>query len=337
MASYDRKGSGWRARVTMPDGRRVSRVFDTRAQAKAWAEDLEAGIVAAPGAKNRTLGAAMLRFSREVSPKNRGHRWEVVRLAKLSRDPIAEVPVSELQRSQLADWRDRNLAAGLKPASVAREMTLLRQVLRAARVDWGWLQHDPLHELRPPGKHGERDRRVTDEELWRMRVALGWPEDVPPVTLQQQTALMMLLAVETAMRAGEITGLTWGQIHLSERWLRLDATKNGDSRDVPLSSRAVELLRLMRPDHSAGGGKKVDGASPVFTVEPGSRDVLWRRARDAAQIEGLRFHDLRHEAITRLARKLDVLDLSRMTGHRDLKMLRRYYNPAAAEIARRLG
>jgi integrase len=321
----------------MSDGRRVSKSFDSRAQAKAWAEDLEAGIVPPPGAKKQTLGAAMLKFAREVSPKNRGHRWEVVRLLKLGRDPIAEVPVSELQRAQLADWRDRNLAAGLKPASVSREMTLLRQVLRAARVDWGWLQHDPLHELRPPGGHGERDRRVSDDELWRMRCALGWPEDVRPANRTQEIALMALLAVETAMRAGELSALTWGQVHLVERWLRIPISKNGSGRDVPLSSRAVELLKLMRPNHSVGSNKMVDGSAPVFTVPPASRDTLWRRAREAAQIEGLRFHDLRHEAITRLARKLDVLDLSRMTGHRDLKMLRRYYNPAAAEIARRLG
>jgi integrase len=337
VASFDKRTTGWRARVVLADGRRVSRTFDTKAQAKAWAEDLEAGIVAAPGVKNQTLGAAMRRFTQEVSPRHRGHRWQSLRLEKLARDPIADVPVADLQRATLADWRERQLASGLAPASVAREMTLLRQVLRAARVDWGWLTHDPMHELRQPGGHVVRDRRVSDDELWRMRVALGWPEDVPPTSMSQQVALMALLAVETAMRSGELCTLTWGQLHLGERWLRLDKTKNGDSRDVPLSTRAVELMQLLRPDHFRGATKMVDPAAPVFTVSSATRDALWRKARDSAQIEGLRFHDLRHEAVTRLARKLDVLDLSRMTGHRDLKMLRRYYNPAAAEIARRLG
>lgn len=233
-----------------------------------------------------------------------------------------------IRPQDVAGWRDDALASGLKPASVAREMSLLKSVFRAARVDWGWMQDDPMEDVRTPAKHAARDRRVSDDELWRMRCALGWPEDVRPATLSAEVALMALLAVETAMRSGEMCGLTWGQVHLSERWLRLDLTKNGTARDVPLSARAVELIQLLPK------GRKAD---PLFTVSDASRDALWRKARKAAGIDDLHFHDLRHEAVTRLARKLDVLDLARMTGHQDLRMLRRYYNPAAAEIARRLG
>lgn len=93
-----------------------------------------------------------------------------------------------------------------------------------------------------------------------------------------------------------------------------------------MSRRAAALLALLPRNGES-----------VFGVSDALRDALWRKARKRAEIVGLTFHDLRHEATTRLARKLDVLDLSRMTGHRDLKSLRRYYNPAAEEIADRLG
>jgi len=101
--------------------------------------------------------------------------------------------------------------------------------------------------------------------------------------------------------------------------------KNGDEREVPLSKEAVRLLQCMRPFKD-----------PVFRLTDEVRDVLFREARDRAGIVGLTFHDTRHEATTRLARKLDVLDLARMLGHRDVKSLLIYYNATAQEIAGRL-
>jgi integrase len=126
------------------------------------------------------------------------------------------------------------------------------------------------------------------------------------------------------MRAGEIMRLRPNDINIEKRFARLPMTKNGTSRDVPLSSEAIRLIEALPK------------SDPIFGLDSAILDALWRKLRDRAAVSDLRFHDSRHEAITRLARKLDVLDLARMVGHRDLKMLMIYYNATAEELAKRL-
>lgn len=132
-------------------------------------------------------------------------------------------------------------------------------------------------------------------------------------------------AVETAMRAGEIVGLTEDTVDRETRVATLPRTKNGTARKVPLSMAALDLL---------GDLPKTDG--PLFGLTSQQIDALFRKARDKAGIENLHFHDSRHEAITRLARKLDVLSLARIVGHKDIKMLMIYYNETAEDLAQRL-
>lgn len=323
VATFLKRGESWRAQLYV-NGRRESATFDSKREAAAWAQQREAELT---GAKlpDKTLGDAMREYAAKVAPKHRGVRWELVRLEKLGRDDIAKRALAGLTGKDFAAWRDRALA-DLAPASVAREMNLLKSVLRYARTDLEWIRVDPMVDIKRPGDLPARERRVTDDELTRMRCAFGWPSDAPPANANQRIAVMMLVAVETAMRSGEMCSLTWAQVQLKECFLTLDKTKNGDSRDVPLSSRAIALLGLLPRDGES-----------VFGVSGALRDALWRKARTKAEIVGMTFHDLRHEATTRLARKLDLLDLSRVTGHRDLKSLRRYYNPTAQELARRLG
>ncbi|NPW19253.1 tyrosine-type recombinase/integrase [Pseudomonas aeruginosa] len=120
-----------------------------------------------------------------------------------------------------------------------------------------------------------------------------------------------------------------GIARVFSRYVELDKTKNGDARKVPLSSRAVTLFQVLVD----AAGKRQN----LFTLTSGSADTLFRKVRDRQKIDGLNFHDTRHEATTRLARKLDVLDLARMTGHRDPRSLMVYYNATATEVASRLG
>jgi integrase len=121
------------------------------------------------------------------------------------------------------------------------------------------------------------------------------------------------------MRAGEICGLRAGDVHGCVA--RLKMTKNGFPRSVALSPRAVEIWAMV-PDG--------------FGVTPATLDAMFRMARKRAGVEGLTFHDTRHEAITRLASKLNVLELARMVGHHDIKQLQTYYNASAEEIAKKL-
>lgn len=324
MASLRKRGRRWQVELYR-NSQRESATFDTKAQAAAWALQREAELIG-KRLPERTLADALKRYEHEVAPTHRGARWEIVRLRKFTQGftGAATRPLQALTAVDIAQWRDARLRA-VQAASVAREMNLLRSMFEAARRDWGWLHTNPMADVRRPGGHKARSRRVNDDEIWRLRCALGWPEDVPPQNASQRTAVAMMFAVETAMRSGEIVSLAWDQVHLQQRFVHLNRTKNGDDRDVPLSTRAAELLRLLPHEGPL-----------VFGLDATLRDVLFRKARTRAELTDLHFHDLRHEATTRLARKLDVLDLSRMTGHRDLKSLRHYYNPTASEIAQRL-
>jgi len=209
-------------------------------------------------------------------------------------------------------------------------MTILKGMYSIARLEWHWVAASPLDDVkRPPAPPG-RDRRVSDAEIAAICSMLGYADDLPVESMSQQIAVAFLFALETAMRAGEIVGLEWENVNLAGRFVTIPKSKNGDTRNVPLSSRAIELLGMLRG---------LDEAR-CFTLAGASMDTLFRKARRRAavllpEIETLHFHDTRHEAITRLARagRLSVLQLARMVGHRDLRSLQIYYNETATELA----
>ena len=322
MATYRKRGRKWRAELYV-HGRRESGSFHTKAEAVSWATQREAELTGS-AAPRKTLREGLHRYKREVSDGREGGRWEALRLSKFERDmPFVDKLMSAVSSEDVALWRDSRLRE-VKPGSVLREMGLLHSVFEMARREWRWVQANPMNDVGRPKRPKPRKRRITPDEIARIVLALGYTGGKPTVA-SQRIAVAFLLAIETGMRSGEIVRLRPHDLHLRDRWLHIPKSKNGDERDVPLSAEAVRLLRLMEPF-----------TDPVFRLTDKVRDVLFREARDAAKIEGLTFHDTRHEAITRLARKLDVLDLARMIGHRDVRSLMIYYNATATEIAKRL-
>lgn len=331
MASFRKRSGGWRAEVAKR-GIRDSATFPTKAEAQAWATQREAeilsGVAGHSAGVNSSLSDALMRYKREVSPTKAGQRWEEVRLEKLNNElPFAGERIGDVTVDQIAEWRDAQLKV-LKAPSVRREMTLLSSVFEIAKREWRWCKANPVREVKRPGNGRPRDRRISADEERRLIDRFGYVEGQYPATLLQELAYAFLIALETAMRQGEILSLTKPATFLRQRFVRLDVTKNGDSRDVPLSRRAVELLEVLVKGAGDGG--------ELFKLRSATADAMFRRVRDELGIVDLRFHDTRHEATTRLARKLDVLDLARMTGHRDPRSLMVYYNATATEVAGRL-
>lgn len=320
MASIQRRGTSWRAEI-YKDGRRESNTLPTKAQAVQWALMREAELTGARLPEN-TVKDALRRYANEVAPKHKGAKWELARLGLLERDQLSLVRLPALRPIHLAEWRERRLSQ-VSGASVRREMNLLQSVFKSCRKDWGWLNNDPIKDVDRPQAPASRKRRVPQEEIDRLTLALGYDGGAPE-TAQHRVALCFLFALETAMRAGEILGMKWSDV--AAKSVTLPKTKNGDVRRVPMSARAREIIGLLPQN-----------ADSVFNLDPGTRDTLFRRARDAAQIENLHFHDSRAEAIWRLSKKLDVMELARVIGHRDLKSLLLYYQTDADELADRLG
>lgn len=310
VATIRRVGSKWRAEVRKK-GVRESKYFDSKMRARAWAEAVEAR---AGGPE--TLGMAFERYADTVSPEKKGARWEQIRLAKLGRYEIASKQIAMITAVDLAEWRDLRLRE-VSAASVRRELGLISAVFQKAVREWHWCDHNPAKEIDKPSDHKPRDRRITDDEIERVLLALGYEGAVE--TKQHQVAVLFLLAIETAMRLGEMCSLMPENILLKQRYVRLIDTKNGDAREVPLSKEAVRLLSLV-----PGG----------FTVTSAVASTLFRRACINAKIKGLRFHDTRREALTRLSKKVGPFDLAKISGHRDIKtLLRVYYSPSVKELA----
>lgn len=323
MASIQRLGAKWRAQVYVK-GVRDSDTFRTRQEAAAWALVREAEL---GGAKlpDKTFADAMKRYASDVAPEHGGGHWEAIRLNAMLEWPIARRKLANLTGADFAEWRDARLKK-VSPSTVVREKNLLRSVLESARRDWQWIRANPMQDVRWPQLPKGRKRRISSDEVDALAEAFGVGGELGAGTATQRVGLAFLFALETAMRSSEICGLTWTHIHLSSQFVTLPKTKNGDARDVALSTRSVAILRAL----PVGGG-------PAFGLDDALRDALWRKVRDTTPHKAIHFHDTRAEAIWRLSKRLDVLQLARMIGHRDPRSLMIYYDESAADMAKRLG
>ena len=319
MASFQKYGKRWRVFVKRK-GVSKTAIFDTKREAQDWASRMEASIVdgSVRAASKRTFREALLRYHDDVSSRKRGWYTEQYALMRIV-DVLGDVMLSDLDEAVFSAYRDERLKS-VKPSTVKRELNLLSHVCTVAVKEWKWLDRNPVTDVRKPADSAPRNRRVSDDEIERLKLAAGYGT---LKSVQSRVIHAFLFAIETAMRAGEIKGLTWKDVDLEKRTAFLPMTKNGSARTVPLSSRAVELLRML----------PVEGES-VFRLSQMTQSFIDVRKR--AGIDDLHFHDSRHEAITRLSKKLDVLALARMVGHRNIQQLMTYYNESPEDIAKKL-
>lgn len=324
MASFTKLASGWRVRVRKGDISQ-SASFRTKAEAAAWAARIESDISAGKIGKtpDKSFGELLQRYADDVSSTKRGARWEQIRIAKLQRDKIAKVRLPALTAPVVTDWRDRRLKE-VSAASVRREWNMLSHACNIAVREWHWLTVNPFKLVKRPDEAAPRTRRPAQEEMDAILLALGYSTDDAPDTMTARVGAAALFAIETAMRASEICGLTRADV--AGKVARLAMTKNGSAREVPLS---IEALRILSQLPATGG--------PLFGLSPASLDALWRKGCERALVADLHFHDLRREALTRMAAKVDVLTLAKISGHRDMRILSTvYYAPKMDEVADRL-
>jgi integrase len=319
----------WRAQIER-HGVRASATFDTKAEASAWGVREEAAILASKRGlyPRKTLADAFARYRREVSAKKEGARAEGLRFDALEREfpKLCAMVISEVATPDLVEWRQARLRL-VTSGSVRRDATLIRNVFSVARDEWKWLGESPFKGFKVPSDNPPRHNRVPPRHVRAICRWLGYRTGQVR-SKQQEVALAFLLALRTAMRSGELLALSDATVDLDKRVATLPHKMQyltGRPREVPLTKHAVRLLRPMM-----GRGK-------VFTVSDTSRDALFRKACKALLIDDLHFHDARAEALTRLAQKVDVLTLAKISGHKDLKqLLGTYYRETAQEIAARL-
>lgn len=321
MATFQKRSGAWRAIIRKKGYPQVSATFDTKAQAERWAKQIETEMAQARFIDTREADSlritdALQRYEREVSIHKKSHRNERSRLSILARD-LGNYTLTSLRSSDVAAYRDQRLTVA-SGSTVRRDLALLSHVYTIALKEWGMPVENPCMKIRKPKLNRDRERRISSGELAKLlEAAQARHIELPN---------LITLAVESGMRRAELLSLRRGNVKGSVAYLA--DTKNGTSRSVPLSKAARESI--------AGLPTRMDGS--LFSLRPDTVSHYFSRCCETAGIDGLRFHDLRHEATSRFfERGLNIMEVAAITGHKDLKMLRRYTHLNPSELAEKLG
>lgn len=315
MSSIQKRGDKWRAFVLI-NGKRESQTFRLKKEAVAWATDKEESGESTP---DKHLFRELVKGYMPVVEKHKGARSEKYKIKTILENvSFADLPVGYITKAMIAGYRDTRLQKGAAAATVQREMAIMAGMFSTAIRDWGWLKVNPVRGVTKPTLPAPRRRGVSQDEIDALTTAL---ESTAGGKIVGQ---MFLLGIETGLRLGEMTDLTWNNV--TEKYVVLPETKNGDRREVPLSVKAREII------------KSRDGLDDVrvFPVDSQISSMRFAQAKKKTPYKGVRFHDSRSEAVTRLSRKLNVMQLAKMIGHRDIKSLMFYYAESSDSLADRL-
>lgn len=318
----------WQARVARKGYAKQYQTFNTKAQAERWARRVEeemagGGFLLNDEAKTTTLAQALARYQAEVSIRKRSADRERSTIAWWAQSRLSQRPLQSIRGKDVVDCINEDLATRLSPNSIRLYLALLSHVFNTASTSWGMETLKNPVELakgqRPKLPSG-RDRRLTcDHEVVALHKAA--------TEYGGQMDAIITFAIETAMRRGEIAAMQWEHFESGRPILRVPDTKTGTPRRIPLSPAAMAAL----PTRTETGA--------VWDMKANSISQAFERICKKAGLKDLRFHDLRHEAASRLSdqRKLDVMQIAAITGHRSMQMLKRYTHPRAEDMLRHLG
>jgi integrase len=329
MATIRKRNDKWQVQIRRTGNSPVSRTFRTKSDAQTWARQIEAeadrrGLPVNLRVLDKTTVAdLMVRYRETVTPRKRGKVREAVALNVFLHHPLSASPLSAFTRAKAAAYRDERLRK-LKPASVNREIAIYRHAFEVARKLWDIpLRSNPFAELDCPKVSNGRTRRLEPGEWERLEGACRRSRN--PFVRH-----MVEFALETAMRRGEVLAARWVDVELTKRTMHIPQAKNGHSRTIPLTARALDILRALKSQDGEEG--------EIFKTTEDAVKMAWRRIMRRAGLPDFRYHDLRHEAISRFFELgLSIPEVGLISGHRDPRTLFRYTHPRAEDIARRLG
>lgn len=271
---------------------------------------------------------ALDKYLKNISIIKKSYENERHRINVINKSFLTEMLVSEVTSVDIAKYRDMRVQSvnpkTLKPLSastVRLELSLLSNFFDICRIEYGYCESNPVTNVRKPKPVPGRDRRLTNREH---KLILRYAHNFS----NKELYAIIVIALETAMRQGEILGLRWEHINLKSRIAHLPDTKNGTKRDVPLSNKAKEVFVKL--------GVKTSGKVFGYTSE-GIKST-WRFMLEKLDITNLHFHDLRHEAVSRLFElgTLDVMEVAAISGHKSLSMLKRYTHLKAHKLVSKL-
>ena len=329
MASIRKRDDKWQARVHRKDHNPVVKTFNTKADAVKWSRNIESQLdlgTLAPKQTMPRLRPMLERYIAEVTPYKKGASQERYRAAQMMKTKLADLFMDKITGEVVAKYRDQRLTE-VSNNTVRLELAFLSVVFEQSRKEWGLAMSNPIRQIRMPKPGKPRTRRLEageEEALLTACAASG----------AHYLHSFVVLAIETGMRFGELAGVLWKHVDLDKRTIFLPDTKNGSPRTVPLSTRAIAALRILP--------RSISGR--LFNAKPGSIRSAFLIAVQKAKacspegmLQNLRFHDLRHEAVTRLFEKgLNTFEVGSISGHKTLSMLQRYTHLRSEELVAKL-
>jgi integrase len=328
VASIRKRGGRWHVQVRRKGRPSLTRSFLLKSDADAWArfQELDADRLALPtahkGLRGITVADLVMRYRDEIVPKKRAGDREAQLLNAFLRNPLAKLRLSDVTTGAVSAYSAERLRQ-VKPSSLNRELDILRHAFHVAKRSWDIpLSTNVFADVTRPKGALPRERRLQPGERDRLLAAASRCHNTSiPVLIE--------LALETGMRRGELLRAQWIDVSFARRTLHIPLTKNGHPRTIPLSSGALRLFENLRDTATTTGS--------ILGLTEDTVRMAWRRLVKRAGLVNLRFHDLRHEAISSFfERGLSVPEVALISGHRDPRMLFRYTHPRAEDIAAKL-
>lgn len=329
MATIRKRGHlQWEARIRRRGYPVQCKTFETKTRAESWARQIETemdggSFVSRIEAESTTLAEALERYVTEVTSRKKQVAKEALRVRALQSRPLAVKTLAAVRGKDIAAFIREREAEGVGANTIRLDLAVLSHLYNVARSAWGMESlHNPVDLVRTqrPKLPRGRERRLQDDEEARLLTAAR--------AYGGAMEALIGFAIATALRRGELVAMRWAHVDRKARIVVVPETKNGTPRRVPLSSAALQILEVLP--------RRIDGR--VWGMQPDSISQAFERIRHAAGITGLTFHDLRHEATSRLFEKgLNPMEVAAITGHKTLQMLKRYTHLRAEDLVGRLG
>ena len=320
MGSIRKRGNSYHAQIRIKGWQSFTKTFPNKKLANQWIKKIEAQIsVSTPRSKDQealSLSDACARYISEISSTHKGYAAESARLRFLARGPLGSTDLKYLSQGQIHDYFSRR-ASKVAEGTLRREFLLLRRLLSIAITSWKLaVAVNPMTELSVPKDSPHRERRVTANE-WAsiLNIASNLRNPLPKAVIE--------FAYETGMRRSEILKLRWDDVH--NQTCNIRDSKNGLGRIIPLSKTAIAII------------KELEACSEnIFPISQNAIRLSWERIMAKTRIENLRFHDLRHEAISRFFELgMTIAEVRSISGHKDVRQLFRYTHLDAVAIGKK--
>ena len=319
----------FRAMVRVKGHKTKTATFLKRTDALLWAQETESRLRQSKYFPDKlielekyTLGNLLDRYQSEVLPKKKA-KGQLGQL-KWWKDQLGDRKLKNLYPTLISTYKEKLIQepserTGRKrtPATVNRYLALISHVFTTAVKEWQWMEINPVMQISKPKESRGRTRFLSDEEREKLLNACRSSESV-------FLFVIVILALSTGMRKGEILGMKWENVDLKKKRITLVETKNGETKVVPLVGKAHELIRDLYLNIKPLNNDRVFPSTNTPT-EFRSIRTAWETALKKCEIENFRFHDLRHSTASYLAMNgATLLEIADILGHKTLQMVKRY-------------